>query len=97
MTTQKPGRASPAQEDSAMINMGVVDIVLLLLLLSILFYARRRRDMLIFYVAFVIVALIEVERLVPGTLKAVGDGIRGIDVVNASLPHVQISPIVVIK
>ncbi len=80
-----------------MINLGVVDIVLLVLLVSVAFYARRRRDMLIFYVALVVVVLIEVERLVPGTLKTLGDGIRGIDAVNATLPHVEISPIIVIK
>ncbi|MBI5876629.1 MAG: hypothetical protein HZB53_03185 [Chloroflexi bacterium] len=80
-----------------MINLGVVDILLAVVLVSVAFYARRKREMLIFYLALVLVLLIEVERLVPGTLRLVGEGIRGIDTVNAALPHVEISPIITIR
>ena len=80
-----------------MINLGVIDILMLVLLLGVFFYAARKHEMLSFYVALVLVVLIEVERLVPGTLKVVGDAIRGIDTVNAGLPHVEIAPIITIK
>ena len=79
-----------------MINLGVIDILLLLLLLSVFFYSTRKHELLPFYVVLVLVALIEIERLVPGTMKVIGDAIRGIDAINATLPHVSISPIVTI-
>ena len=80
-----------------MINLGVIDILLIAVLISMYFYARRQHEMLIFYAALVLIALIEVERLIPGTLKVIGEGIRGIDTINAGLPHIEISPIVNIK
>ncbi len=84
-------------KEKHMINLGVIDILLLLLLLTMYAYATRRHNILAFYVTLVIVLLIEIERLVPGTLNAIGDGIRGIDAFNERLPHVQISPIITIK
>ena len=80
-----------------MINLGVFDIALMIGLITAFAYARRRREMAIFYFALVLVAVIEVERLAPGTLKLAGDGIRGINTVNAGLPHVEIQPIITIK
>ena len=80
-----------------MINLGVIDILLLVLLVSVFVYSARQHERLPFYVALVLVVLIEVERLVPGTLKVIGDAIRGIDTVNAGLPHVEIAPIITIK
>jgi hypothetical protein len=80
-----------------MINLGLIDIVLVLVLLSVFFYSTRKREMLPFYVVLVLVLLIEVERLAPGTMKVIGDGIHSIDAVNANLPHLEIRPIVSIK
>lgn len=80
-----------------MINLGVIDIILLVILLATLGVSSRRRDMLPFYAVLIIFLLIELERLVPGTMKTIGDGIRGIDTINASLPHVSIQPIITIQ
>ncbi len=80
-----------------MINLGVFDIVLLIVLLVAYAFARRRREMMLFYFALALIVVIEVERLVPGTLKLAGDGIRGINAINAGLPHVEIQPIITIK
>ena len=80
-----------------MINLGVIDIFLLLVLLAILGYSSRQRDRMPFYVALVLFLIIELERLVPGTLKTIGDGIHSIDAANASLPHVEIQPIITIQ
>ena len=80
-----------------MINLGVIDILLLIILLAVLGYASRKRAMLQFYVVLVIVLIIELERLVPGSLKLLGDAIRGIDAINAGLPHVSIQPIISIQ
>lgn len=80
-----------------MINLGVIDILLLLVLVGTLFRALRTRNLLPFFIVLFIILLIELERLVPGTMAALGKGIRSIDVVNEKLPHVQISPIITIK
>lgn len=80
-----------------MLNLGVIDILLLVLLLSVFFYSARRHELFPFYVTLVIVALIEIERLIPGTLNLIGNVIRGIDAVNATLPHISIQPIVTIS
>ncbi len=80
-----------------MINLGVIDILLVVILLAVFVYASRRKEMMTFYVVLVIVLIIELERLVPGSLQALGNAIRGIDTVNASLPHVSIQPIITIS
>jgi hypothetical protein len=80
-----------------MINLGVIDVLLLLVLLGTLFRALRTHNLLPFFILLFLVLLIELERLVPGTMAALGNGIRAIDVVNEQLPHVQISPIITIK
>ena len=79
-----------------MINLGVIDILLLVILVVVLAVASRRREMLTFYVVLVLVLIIEFERLVPGTLQFIGNAIRGIDTINAGLPHVSIQPIITI-
>jgi hypothetical protein len=80
-----------------MINLGVIDVLLLLVLVGTLFRALRTHNLLPFFIALFIIFLIELERLVPGTMSALGNGIRSIDVVNKQLPHVEISPIITIK
>jgi hypothetical protein len=80
-----------------MINLGLIDIFMVLLLILMYVYSARRRTMWPFYVTLVLLVLIELERLVPGVLVAMGNAVHGIDAVNAQLPHVQISPIVTIK
>ena len=80
-----------------MINLGLIDVFMLVLLVLMYVYSARRRAMLPFYVTLVLLVLIELERLVPGVLTAMGNAVHGIDAVNAQLPHIQISPIVTIK
>jgi len=80
-----------------MINLGVIDIILLLVLAGMLFRALRTRNLLPFFITLFIILLIELERLVPGMMAALGNGIRSIDVVNKQLPHIEISPIITIK
>lgn len=80
-----------------MINLGLIDVFMLVLLVLMYVYSARRRAMLPFYVTLVLLALIELERLVPGVLTYMGNVVHGIDIVNAQLPHIQISPIVTIK
>jgi hypothetical protein len=80
-----------------MINLGVIDILLLLVLLVTLALSIQRRRMAPFYVALALILLIEVERLFPGTMAAIGDGIHQIDVFNQRLPHIQIKPIITIQ
>jgi hypothetical protein len=80
-----------------MINLGVIDILLLLVLVGTLFRALRTHNLLPFFIVLFVILLIELERLIPGTMAALGNGIRSIDVVNEKLPHIQISPIITIK
>ncbi len=80
-----------------MINLGVIDLLLLVILLIAFMNALRRRGWLVFAIILVIVFFIELERLAPGTMTAIGDTIHTIDKVNAALPHVQIQPIVTIQ
>lgn len=80
-----------------MINLGVIDVLLLLVLVGMLFQALRTRNLLPFFITLFIILLIELERFVPGTMAALGNGIRSIDAMNENLPHIQISPIITIK
>jgi hypothetical protein len=79
------------------INLGVFDIVLLVLLVIALAYARRRREMMFFYFILALLVVIEVERLAPGSLRLAGEAIRGINAINAGLPHLEIQPIITIR
>ncbi len=79
-----------------MINLGLIDLLLLVVLFVSFVYALRRRHLIQFAIILVIVILIEFERLVPGTMTAIGNVIHTIDVFNAQLPHIQIQPIVTI-
>jgi hypothetical protein len=80
-----------------MINLGLIDLLLLVLLFGSFVYAIRGRHVVQFAIILVIVLLIEFERLVPGTMTAIGNVIHSIDVFNAQLPHLQIQPIVTIQ
>jgi len=80
-----------------MINLGFIDVLLLVLLLLTLWRAIRTHNLLPFTISLIIVILIELERLVPGTMAFMGNAVRTIDSVNEQLPHIQISPIITIK
>ena len=80
-----------------MINLGLIDVLLVLVLLFSFFYSVRTRYFLPFSIALIVVLLIELERLVPGSMTALGDAIHSIDAINERLPHIQISPIVTIQ
>ncbi len=83
--------------NETMINLGVIDLLLLVILIVAFMNALRRRGWLAFAIVLVIVFIIELERLAPGTMTAIGNGIHAIDQVNAQLPHVRIEPIVTIQ
>ena len=80
-----------------MISFGLIDLLLIILLLATFFSAFRTHTILPFVIMLMIVILIELERFAPGSLTAMQSMIRGIDSINAQLPHVQISPIVTIQ
>jgi hypothetical protein len=75
-----------------MINLGLIDVLLIVALIVSFVYALRARNLLVFAVVLVIVLLIELERMVPGTITALNKAIHSIDLVNAQLPHIQIHP-----
>ena len=80
-----------------MINLGLIDLLLIILLLVTFFSGLRTHSMLPFALTLALVVLIEMERFAPGSLTAMQSAIRGIDSINEQLPHIQISPIVVIR
>jgi len=80
-----------------MISLGLIDVLLIIVLLVAFFSALRTRTLLPFAIVFTVVALIELERFAPGSLTVMQKAIRGIDSINAQLPHIQISPIVTIQ
>ncbi len=79
-----------------MINLGVLDILLIVLLIVTYVYGLRRRARWLFYLTLAIVLLIELERLAPGVMASIGNAIHGIDAFNATLPHLEICPIITI-
>jgi hypothetical protein len=80
-----------------MINLGLIDLLLLVILVAAFVYALRRRGWLTFAIVLIVILLIELERLAPGTMTALGNTIHAIDKVNAQLPHVQIQPIITVQ
>ena len=80
-----------------MINLGLIDLLLLVLLFISFLYSLRTRNLLPISAMLIIILLIESERLVPGTMAALGKGIHSIDTINAQLPHIRILPIVSIQ
>ena len=77
-----------------MISLGVIDIILIVILIALIYVSARRRRSLAIFVAIGVVALIVIERVVPGTLASVGSGIRSLDAINNSMPHLLIEPII---
>ena len=77
-----------------MISLGIIDIILIVILIALIYVSARRRRSLAIFVAIAVVALIVVERVVPGTLASVGSGIRSLDAVNNAMPHLLIEPII---
>lgn len=77
-----------------MINLGLMDIILLVIMVLALVYANRKKSMTPFYIVLAILVFIEFERLFPGVFPAI---VRGMDAINAQLPHVEISPIITIR
>ncbi len=80
-----------------MISLGIVDIVLLVILVAAVVVGARTHQMARFWIVLVVVLIIMVERLAPGTLAAVGTAIRGIDRVNDLAPHININPVITIQ
>ncbi len=80
-----------------MINLGLIDLLLLVILVVAFVYALRRRGWLAFAIVLIVILLIQLERLAPGTMTALGDAVHAIDKVNAQLPHVQIQPIITVQ
>lgn len=74
-----------------------IDILVILLLVATLSFSIKKRRMSYFFLTLFLFVVLGVERLAPGTLAAIGDGIRQIDVLNQRLPHVQIEPIITIR
>ena len=77
-----------------MISLGIIDLILILILVALIYVTARRRRSLGVFVAIVIVALIVLERVIPGTLASIGGAIRSMDAINNALPHLLIQPIV---
>jgi hypothetical protein len=80
-----------------MINLGLIDILLIVVLVVTLILSIKRRRMSYFFLTLFIFVIIGIERLAPGTLAAIGEGIRKIDLVNEQLPHVEIAPIITVR
>jgi hypothetical protein len=77
-----------------MINLGIVDLVLIVLFALMIYSSFRRRGLGLTLLLAVLLLVVLVERLVPGTLASLGTAIGGIDQVNAAGPHLEIQPIV---
>ncbi len=77
-----------------MISLGIVDIVLILLILIALYSAIRRRGVGASLLVALILLMILIERLAPGTLASIGNAIHSLDQVNNAGPHVTIEPII---
>jgi len=77
-----------------MISLGVVDIILIVILIALIYVSARRRRSVAIFVVIAIIALIIIERVVPGTLASIGSGIRSLDAINNSMPHLLIQPII---
>ena len=80
-----------------MISLGIIDIILIVILIALIYVSARRRRSLAIFVAIAVVALIVAERVVPGTLASVGNGIRCLDAINNAMPHLLIDPFIKIQ
>ena len=77
-----------------MINLGIVELILIVLFVLMIYFSFRRRGLGLTILIAVLLFVVLVERLAPGTLAGIGTAIGGIDQVNAAGPHLQIEPIV---
>jgi len=77
-----------------MISLGVVDLILLLLLVLAIYLAIQRRGHRLALLVTLILVVILLERLAPGTLASIGTAIQGLDRVNNAGPHLTIAPII---
>ena len=80
-----------------MISIGIVDLVIAVLLILIAIVAVRRRLYTRLYLVLAILLVFMVERLVPGTLNALGNAVHSIDRINDLGPHLTINPIISFK
>ncbi len=80
-----------------MINLGIVDLILIVLFVLMIYSAFRRRGLALTILIAVLLLVVIVERLAPGTLASIGTAIGGIDQVNAAGPHLEIQPIVTLQ
>jgi hypothetical protein len=76
-----------------MINLGIVDLILIVLFVLMIYFSFRRHRLGLTILIAVLLFVVLVERLAPGTLASIGTAIGGIDQVNAAGPHLQIQPI----
>ncbi len=77
-----------------MITLGVVDLILILLFIFMIYNISRRRGLGLSILIAVILLVVILERLEPGTMTSIGLAIRGLDQVNAVGPHIQFQPII---
>lgn len=77
-----------------MIILGIVDLILIVLFVLMIYSSFRRRGLGLTILIAVLLLVVIVERLAPGTLASIGTAISGIDQVNAAGPHLEIQPIV---
>ncbi len=77
-----------------MISLGIVDLILILLFVLMIYLSSRRRGRELSIALAVLLFVVILERVVPGTLASLGAAIRGLDQVNATGPHLQFQPII---
>ncbi len=77
-----------------MISLGIVDILLILLFAAALYMSFQRRATAFSMLIAVLLVFVLLERVAPGALTQIGDGIHNIDRINNSGPHITIDPIV---
>ncbi len=80
-----------------MISLGLFDIFIFVILLGIALFSMRHRLYGRFYIALALVIIFLIERLVPGTLSAIGNAIHSIDRFNDLGPHLTINPIITFR
>ncbi len=80
-----------------MITLGIVDIILIVLFLMAVYAGYRRRATAVSILVAVLLVFVLIERIAPGSLARIGDGIHQIDQVNNNGPHVTIDPIIRIE
>jgi hypothetical protein len=77
-----------------MINLGIVDLILIVLFVLMIYSSFRRRGLGLTILIAVLLLVVIIERVTPGTLATIGTAIRGIDQVNSAGPHLEIQPMI---